>query len=859
MSTTASKLLGAVVRLVAREAGSWKAAGGASGTGGAGGGASSTSASAVVEAKNEAESELQKLGSSELAARRAHSGVRAALDGGIDALFKSFCDPMILEAVTPALLADSATLVILTMIRAASKGSPSAFGENELTSGGYLASRVITASFSFFKRAKDHEVGVATYKMVALIKYFVFEVLEKAWGIDDVWGDVELGHRLYSPLEAAAKAGSLPLVLAALDNGRTADVTIATHAAYCEGHPAVFDFLTRREVCLKSNGRALVNGLFNNLGSRSDGVLWEQREEMLDKFLRRWPQVIHTSWPSTHDPTCQRALEAATSARSVKLVNTVLSLGSPIQYEKSEVVSEGITYVDCPTVSYALLSPSLPIMKLLVEFGAFEDWQTKYSEESVNSLDVGFCISLLSCYPPPKPSDRRPNEIYQPDGLETFALVLSTGFRPPSWRIDEDGQIVNLCLTTLLAHPEAPMSEEHIIDLLSRCKAAGMDIVHKRKEDVGKHHGQALAVMAAQAGLPKLLDFAIEVQGPGSFDSWHTDGGSVGTTPLLQAIKRRRLKAVQHLLHVYKAEAAYRTDGPNLVAADHQPIMEALALGDDETALPYVRELIRADEARQLMRADPSLCDLDCFRKQTADNPVMLCCNNYLPKCLEAILSVNLPGVEEMCSKSVRTARSNGTFVEYIPADVLAAFGRWDMLAMLLQYCPDAPVTVPGKVLRADGTLLEQLPTVLENAERRRAPRGLLLKLKTMAKQQRADAEKAKVIAANSAIPSNAFEDVTNKVLTEAQEKKKAKKRSQKKKAKAKKRAAAASNDAAHAGAGMEEESSSDSDSSGPDEEEEGMDEEERMLARAPTFDLEKERATRKVRAEAEKAKETKE
>jgi hypothetical protein len=118
---------------------------------------------------------------------------------------------------------------------------------------------------------------------------------------------------------------------------------------------------------------------------------------------------------------------------------------------------------------------------------------------------------------------------------------------------------------------------------------------------------------------------------------------------------------------------------------------------------------------------------------------------------------------------------------------------------------------------------------------------------------------KAEVIAANSAVPSNAFEDPRSKVLTEAEEKKRAKRRAKRKKAKTTKKAAAAKD--AHAGAGKEEgePSSSDSDSSGPDDEEEGKDEEERMLARAPTFDLENEKAARKARAEAEKSKETKE
>jgi hypothetical protein len=144
--------------------------------------------------------------------------------------------------------------------------------------------------------------------------------------------------------------------------------------------------------------------------------------------------------------------------------------------------------------------------------------------------------------------------------------------------------------------------------------------------------------------------------------------------------------------------------------------------------------------------------------------------------------------------------------------------------------------------------------------KRLKAPRSILLQVEAMAQKEREDERKKVVIASNSAVPSNAFEVPGPKVMTEAEEKKKAKKRAAKKKAKEKKRAAAAAATEGHAGAGKEANNGADSesDSSGTDEEEAGMNEEERMLARAPTFDLEKEKAARKARAEKEAKGDTK-
>jgi hypothetical protein len=604
MSATPSKLLGTVIRLVMREAAGWKAAGGAAGAGAANGSASSTSASAVLEAKNEAEAELKRLLNSGLDAESILGGCREALLAGINALFQSLCDPLALAAVSPSRLADSGTLAVLSLIRAAIKG-PTAISSS-------LASLIINAAHLCFKRAssnKEQDIKSAD-AMAGLIDYFVSEVCEKAWAVEDAWNDVEVGDDFYSPLEVAAFVGSLPLVRVVLECAKNADICQGARAAYLAGHPAVFDLLIQTERCLSRKHQSLVEFLFSTLPlmEDKDRELGSRCEDMLESFLRKWPRTTETLW-SAQGQTCRRALEAAIYLRSVKLVNTVLGLGCPIRYDRSEEVVDGKTYVFYPTAFYGLRWPSLPVMKILVERRVFEDWGTKYSEKALQALGTGLGATLLSCYPPIAPSSLREEAPYRLDGLDTLSLVLSTGFSY-SWGVTNDGLVRNTCLGALLPEGAPFMSEDHIVDLLLRCRAAGMDILHLAPEDVGKMNTAVLAGRAASKGMDKLLDLAVKLQGPESVNDWiesfsksDGEGKLFKSTPLLEAISQKQLATAQHLLRVYKAKAAYR--GVDLQGEDRdQPIMEALGLKDDEAALPFVQELIKAD---------PTLCDLECF------------------------------------------------------------------------------------------------------------------------------------------------------------------------------------------------------------------------------------------------------
>jgi hypothetical protein len=81
-------------------------------------------------------------------------------------------------------------------------------------------------------------------------------------------------------------------------------------------------------------------------------------------------------------------------------------------------------------------------------------------------------------------------------------------------------------------------------------------------------------------------------------------------------------------------------------------------------------------------------------------------------------------------------------------------------------------------------------------------------------------------------LAATTFEDPGMKAITAKEAKEKERKKAQKKKARAKKRAEAKAN----GGAGKKDDDSSDS---GEDSAEAGMDDEERMMHRAPAFDLE--------------------
>jgi hypothetical protein len=317
----------------------------------------------------------------------------------------------------------------------------------------------------------------------------------------------------------------------------------------------------------------------------------------------------------------------------------------------------------------------------------------------------------------------------------------------------------------------------------------------------------------------------------------------------------------------------------------HQPLMAAIRgslIRESEPVLSILRHFF---ETRK------DLLDPKWWKPAndgTCMNPVTACVHYNRPKALDALLlsgqehlnaAVNsveaIPRFEEdpfamfgaLFGIPTREPLMSAGFGQgpgraiYASASQLAAAmmtseGSSACLLSILQNCIGvrvASLPTPLKSMPKSTKSLDSVETLVKKAKG--VDRKVSVALEAALQREKARGPVSDAGAGSGAgAASNAAEDPSVKVLSAKEEKARAKKREQKKKAKAKKRAAAAAAAAAGgagagAGAGAAPE---DSDDSGDDTGEEGLDEEERMLARAPTFDLEKERAARKARAEAE-------
>jgi hypothetical protein len=576
---------------------------------------------------------------------------------------------------------------------------------------------------------------------------------------------------------------------------------------------------------------------------------------MVECVLRKWPQCAVTRWLASGG-FWKRPLEAVVSMRDASLTRVVLEVsGGALIYGWKKEFCNGIMEHTFPTLYFSLLFPCAEILRMLVDAGALS--LHRYDAWALEQLAIVRAVFVACSFPiKPKFHKEYASMLRKPDEIrKTVDLILSASL--PSFA---GSQKNNPVLFTLIKNTEYIMEEKHAVTYLCKCRDAGLDILHYKESDVASPHVSTLVHSAAAAGLLGVMDIAIGVAGPSSVDGWSEEVSAVmrttRVTPLLFALEQKQTAVALHLLRHHKARAASREAASKTA---EQPVMVLLAHTDDKEGLVILKELIKAD---------PLLLDLPCYSPIDATSPIACCLARELPRCLEFLLTSGLKGLQTMCRRAHRskTVGDPTQKADINLAQHVASMRAWENLSILLRHCPDISVLAPATFWRPDGTWFHDSENaVIKLVKNLGAPRAVLLQVEAIARRQTAEEQKAKVIAANSAVPSNAFEEPGPKVVTEAEEKRKAKKRAAKKKAKQKKRAAAAAAKEGNAGAGKEAEAaveSDSSDSSGSDEEEAGMTEEERMLARAPTFDLEKERAARKARAEleaAEKGKERKE
>jgi hypothetical protein len=830
MSVVSSQLLGCVIRLVKRELDVWKASAVAGAAAGAGSAAVSTNVERVIEAKTAAVQELQKLCDGGLNEESQEKQIVAALLAGVKALFKGFCDPAILTVASPSALASSLSLEVSNSLRKTLKSSRESLKA--------APREAILAALPALQRGSGEDTES---KMVHLIEYFVEEVCANTWGNDDPWGDQEIEGKwnVFSPLVKVAGAGNVALASIVLTQAKTTDVSEAAYNAYIFGHSDVFELLIENERCLSTRTTRmplsirLLRDLHGDYGPSDDPTV-PRRRIMVEHFLRRWPQtvkdrvLVREEW--------QGPLSLAVARREVQLTRLILELApKSICFEqKGSIIRGEVTY---PTLKYALSSPCAAIVRMLIHAGALA--MERYNSLALETLCDSRAL-FVACGFPLKPKyEEKYKQLtsYRQDIRSYMDLLLAT----PVLTFCLGS---NIAIKVLVQDRECIMDEESAISFLLKFQAAGIDIIHEREEEVGTPHAFTLVHLAAFLGYSKLLDWAIDLQGPAYVDASYRgqeqSGRIVMRTPLAAALRHKQVDTALHLLQHHKATAAYKSDdfeGPD------QPVMYTIHWQDDEAALPVVKELIKRDA---------SLCDLDCYRSHGSNgsvNPISECYNYNLIRCLETLLSAGLPGVQELCAQEHTLTVRAGEYSANVIATaawMAAARAHWEALALLLHYCPRISVVSPVKPVESHGNCARNFPSVEELVMASEASRSIKVQVEAKAQKERAEKKKAEAVAATSVMPSNIFEEPGRKVSTEAQEKKKARKKAAKKRAKEKKKAA-------RGGAGgTAADEGSDSDSSGTGEEEAGMDEEEKMLARAPTFDLEKEKAARKARAAAE-------
>jgi hypothetical protein len=391
-------------------------------------------------------------------------------------------------------------------------------------------------------------------------------------------------------------------------------------------------------------------------------------------------------------------------------------------------------------------------------------------------------------------------------------------------------------------------SEAGILGVLRRFHEAGADL--KILGSATNVRDWTLLHCAAQRGFKDTIDFAITVVGvPVESIAHGTRSPQLGRkiTPLGAALDGHQADAALHLVTKYDAKACILG-----LAANDQAIGRLSPL----TEMPEAKLVALVKE---MLRRQPDLLDAKFYppTRAGADGYAGLF-GGFMMRgmhgVVESLLNPSNLHVREAVDRLLTTTKVVGS-----PVQMASVQQDWKMVSILVR--AGAKVTTHSKGPLPYGLELKPemgfLPSCLDMVRRFCTDRAVRMLVEAKAKKENAEGKKgdaASAGTAGAAPPSETFEDPTFKaVLTEKEEKKKAKKRAAKKKAKAKKRAAAKES---NAGAG-EEPDDSDSDSSGTDEEEKGMDEEERMLARAPTFDLEKEKAARKARAEAAEATET--
>jgi hypothetical protein len=530
-------------------------------------------------------------------------------------------------------------------------------------------------------------------------------------------------------------------------------------------------------------------------------------------------------------------LHLAIESDNSELIQLAFEHGGKFITSTKSSLSDGARQATMLTTFVTATSPSVSdgTFEFLLSRGLLDDWRSRYPEDEQEQgamaiQKLASKVASLLDKPEGKAAWKR---------LET---ILAAGFNRLH---DFEGQnilVESFCFQGEFGQP----IEEHFVKVLQLLHAHGCDLYNCDTSLI--YGGARLPMYGAALDMTSVIDFGLSIPGVGIDDVCTFVNPSRPSVPPMKAtaislaLDQSRCIAIRHL---FNKGARMVIDG---FAAEEQPISRLITLKLDG----FVFEMLP-----QALSKQPECLASKYFlpsSKGELMHPLHLAISFDAPARLELILTGNNPYLGEAVDFLNRFPKS-GKIELATAAQMAAHLHRWKFLVPFLKHTK-TPVTKEGiaVLVKASGfgPRYVPAPSIAESVEKHCKDRAIRALVQAKAKKERKElasggGSSSTGIAA-SGLPSNAFEDPRTKVLTEREEKAKAKKREQKKKAKAKKKAAAA---AAGAGAGVDE-PAEDSDSSGTDQEEKGLDEKERMLARAPAFDLEKERAARKAAKEKE-------
>jgi hypothetical protein len=537
----------------------------------------------------------------------------------------------------------------------------------------------------------------------------------------------------------------------------------------------------------------------------------------------------------------------AVSADSPELIKLALEHGGHFTTSTRSSLSDGRrSATKFTTFLTATLFVSDGTFEYLLSQGLLADWRSRYPEDGQQDAVLAFeAVASKALHLYDKPEGQA--------AWRRLEMILSAGFN----RIHNSKGHNFLVERFFLENHSGklPKEEKEVMKVLRLLHSHGCDLYNCDTRSV--YGGAHLPVFGALLGFTEMIDFGLSMPGVGIDDVCTVERSAsegpgkppLKVTALCMALEHTKLVASRHLLNK-GARMAIES-----FTAEEQPINRLVTPDHDD----FVFELLSLALSKQ-----PDCLASKYFSKGDLAHPLHLAIFYNSAARLELILASKNPYLEEAVNYLGKIPNGTPGKTEIATAaQVAARVHYWHFLPPFLRHTKTR-VTKEGiaALMKASGLFGARYvpyPSVEESVEKYCKDRAIRALVKAVAKREREELareqESSGSKAAASGLPSNAFELPGPKVLTEKEEKAKAKKREQKKKAKAKKRAAAA----AAAGAGAEAPAEDSDDSSGTDEEEKGLDEEGRMLARAPTFDLEKERAARKAAKEMqEKEEETK-